>query len=260
MLPANSLQGLRILVTRASHQAEALCESIRQAGGQALHFPVLDIVPAFGHPSIDSVKQRLEDFDIAIFISANAVEFGLQTLGQLPQRWQLACVGQQTAAALSQHGYHPDIVPAEDFTSEGLLNLDELQQVNQRQILIVRGEGGRETLKQHLLARGAEVSYLECYRRQIPNLDYRPLQAQVKAGAIDVITVSSSQSLDSLSQVCPLAELRQLPLIAINQRMAERAQAAGYTHIAAIAANASDGAILEALLEYHQAQPAGKHP
>ena len=70
------LKGFGVLVTRPEHQADELVSAIEEAGGEAIRFPVIDIEP---HDSVD-VNRSLEALpasDIMIFISTNAVIFGL---------------------------------------------------------------------------------------------------------------------------------------------------------------------------------------
>lgn len=167
-----------------------------------------------------------------------------------PATTQLACVGQQTAQALSQQGYHTILQPQQDFSSKGLLSLSAFQQVNAQRILIVRGKGGRELLKQVLEQRGAQVDYLECYQRLLPQIDYRPLHQAIHQQGIDVISCSSNQALDNLLQVVPETQLFKIPFLPISSAMATKAKYAGFNHIINTANNASDEAILEALCQY----------
>lgn len=248
--PATALHGLRVLVTRANTQAKPLCQMIEKSGGKALHYPMLALQATPSDPSIAHANEHLSHYDKLIFISANAVDFGLAVLDQQAlnaSQAQLACVGQQTANALAQQGYDNILHPVQDFSSEGLLRLSAFQDVKTQRILIVRGKGGKEQLKQVLEQRGAEVDYLECYQRLLPAIDYAPLRQSIREQAIDVISCSSNQALDNLLLAAPEPLLYNIAFLPISAAMATKAKTAGFNHVINTAINASDGAILEAL-------------
>lgn len=242
-----------MLVTRASAQAKPLCQLIEQSDGTALHYPMLELSATPNDPSIALAKSQLSKYSIIIFISANAVHYGMQVLGVLPENIQLACVGQQTALTLQSYGYQSAIQPTENFSSEGLLALNALQDVDQKSILIVRGNGGRETLKEVLQNRGATVDYLQCYQRQPPDALDNSLLDKIECREIDIITCSSNQALDNLFKLLPEGvhqALFDIPLLPISERMSEKAKDYGFKHIINSATNASDTAILAALCQY----------
>jgi len=152
------LAGLKIAVTRPRDQAARLARHIEQAGGIPLLFPLLDIAPAQDQRVLREQISRLAEFDLAIFISPNAVQYGMAAIraaGELPQKLKIATVGQGSAKALRELGIAEVIAPAERFDSEGLLALPELQHVAGWRVLILRGDGGRELLGDTLRARGA---------------------------------------------------------------------------------------------------------
>ncbi len=247
------LQGLGILVTRPAHQAENLVRLIESAGGTVYPFPTIEIVPPHDlQPAINQIQQ-LERFDILLFISANAARIGMELITQhlsLPDTLQIAAVGKATTRALEQAGVNVDILPTKRFDSEGLLATAELQQVEGKHILIVRGEGGRELLAKTLRQRGAEVSYAEAYRRTVPELNPAPILQAWQQQAIHAAVITSNQSLDNLLQMVGEAgqqPLRQTPLVVISQRTAEVAQQRGFIHPPLLASSPSDPAILDTL-------------
>ena len=130
----------RIVITRPAHQAAALAEGIHAAGGDVLLFPTLDI--AVNPPTQENkdIIEKINDIDIIIFISQNAVEHGLnqiQAITSLPESVQLATIGQGSARSVhAKLGRQPDIVPKEDFNSEGLLALPAMGNVANKRILI----------------------------------------------------------------------------------------------------------------------------
>ena len=162
-----ALAGRGILVTRPAHQAEGLCALIEAAGGRALRFPVLEIRPAADVAAVQAGLGRLAESDLAVFVSANAVNCTLDTLA--PRPWpadvRIAAVGAATARALEDRGLHVTHCPETGFTSEALLALPALRDMSGRRVLILRGDGGREQLRETLTARGAQVDYLEVYQR-----------------------------------------------------------------------------------------------
>lgn len=229
----SSLASLSVLVTRPRDQAGSLAHAISQAGGVPLLFPLLDIAPV---PDAEALRQQiihLSQANLAIFISPNAVQYGMGAIsaaGATLTGVKVATVGQGSAKALRELGVLDVIVPAVRFDSEGLLALPELQQVEGWHVMIFRGDGGRELLGDTLRARGATVEYVSCYRRSKPQQSVDELRALRP----DVITVTSSEALSYLWQMLDEAargELRDKPLFAPHPRIVELAQQQGWTQV-----------------------------
>ena len=250
--PQAVLAGRGVLVTRPAHQADELCRLVEAAGGRAIRFPVLEIQPPRDLAAGKDGLRRLGDYDLAIFVSANAVQHGLAALAPLPwpPQVEIAAIGAATAQALKRRGLAVAYCPAQAFTSEALLALPQLQQLAGRRILILRGEGGRERLRETLRARGARVDYLEVYRRAQPDTDPLPLLQRWQAGEIGAVLVTSDESLRKLVAMIgtlgmPL--LRATPLIVANARTLALARELGLDGPVRVAADATDAAMTEAL-------------
>lgn len=259
---ALSLSGLRILVTRPAHQAERLCRIIGRAGGEAFAVPAIEITAPRDPQAVREVIDRLDRFDLAVFISANAVEQACALVdGRWPAALRLAVVGRSSAEALGRCGLRADIVPQRDFSSEGLLALDELQDVAGRRVVIFRGEGGRELLAGALRERGAEVEYAEVYRRTIPAAAARELRRIAATQHVDVIIVTSNEGLRNL---CAMAGdearswLLDRQLIVISHRTAGLAEELGFRRAARVAGRASDEGLVEAIEQWHGAVRSGE--
>ena len=157
--PGGALQGVRVLVTRPRDQAEKLAILIEGEGGDAIRFPAIEIAEPKDTQALLAVIDRLGQFDLAIFISPNAVNRAMKLIlarhGAWPRNVGIACVGRGSARELKHFGAGNVIVPAGRFDSEALLALPELKQVTGSKIVIFRGEGGRELLGDTLKSRGA---------------------------------------------------------------------------------------------------------
>lgn len=242
-----------VLVTRPAGQGASLCAALREAGYPAHHLPLLALepLPALS-PSQRRLVQDLGGFGHVIFISGNAVRFGLERIHdcwpQLPTGLHWYAVGAATARLLAQYGVDP-VEPGGEMTSEALLALPQLRDVAGAHILIVKGEGGRGTLRESLTARGAQVAELVCYRRLRPT--YRPgeLAAHLREWAIGVVMISSGEGLEHLlALLSPEESIRFSPitLLVPSERVAAMARRSGWERII-VAENASDGAMLDAL-------------
>jgi len=269
-----ALFGITVVVTRPAHQAENLCQLIEAAGGEALRFPVIDIKPPQDVQKCQAQMERLEEHDLAIFISSNSVNEVLKLMNpawQWPETVSIAAVGKSTAQALEKNGLTVKHVAPLPFNTEALLSLPELQNSKGKRILIFRGNSGRELLFDSLQERGAEVSYIECYRRVIPEPDTHSLYAAwqpllVKKSSMSMqnsmqnakltlpkllpIVVTSSEGLKNLvSMVSPeyQSTLLASPLIMISERTARLSETLGFSCSSTIATAANDEAILDAL-------------
>jgi uroporphyrinogen-III synthase len=232
-MSAANLAGRRVVVTRPAGQAAHLAALIRAAGGEPVLFPVLEILDAEDLRPALALIERLEAFDLAIFVSANAVKKALD-LVQARRAWpaglRVATVGRGSERELQRRGFAAVIAPSERFDSEALLDLPELKDVQGKRVVIFRGDGGRELLGDTLSARGAAVEYAECYRRGRPQADVAALLALAARQELDAFTVTSSEGLANLHDM--LGEkgrqsLEQTPLFAPHERIAAAARALG---------------------------------
>ena len=251
------LQGLGVLVTRPREQAAGLIQAIESQGGQAIAFPVIEILPSQDPSLMDDLKARLPETDLLIFISANAVRHsGLTGADFLNHRPGIACLGKATAAALREQGIDPDLVPESGYNTDALLALHRLQDLQGKQVTILRGQGGREALAEGLRTRGAEVRYAEVYQRKCPETDPTALLKQWREGRIDVVTATSNESLQNLHELLGHAGrdlLTRIALVVIGPRMLKLAQQLGWTGTLIPADSAHNEAIRDALLQWRKA-------
>jgi uroporphyrinogen-III synthase len=232
-MSSSGLAGRRVVLTRPAAQAGPLAALIRAAGADPQLFPTLEILDVADSQPLDALLDRLETFDLAVFVSANAVNRGLalvRSRRSWPPGLRVATVGSGSERELHRHGFAAVIVPAQGFDSEALLDLPEMKQVAGKRILIFRGQGGRELLAQTLAARGAAVEYAECYRRGRPKADAAALIDSWEQGRLDAFTATSSEALSNLGEM--LGErgrqcLQSTPLFVPHQRIAAAARAMG---------------------------------
>jgi uroporphyrinogen-III synthase len=194
-------------------------------------FPALEILDVEDLQPLAALIERLDEFDLAVFVSANAVDKGLaqvQARRAWPAALRVATVGRGSERALNRLGFAAVIAPVERFDSEALLDLPEMKDVAGKRVLIFRGDGGREFLGDALAARGAIVGYAECYRRGRPKADTAPLLALWERRQLDAFTVTSSEGLANLHDLLGEAGrqcLRRTPLFAPHERIAAAARA-----------------------------------
>lgn len=232
-----------VLLTRVTENNQPLELSLKALSVRLIHRPILKIEPIEPDSASHESIQNLDLYDHVIFISTNSVVHGLGHLaGRWPQ-WPLKlnwhAVGESTANKLRQAGLDP-FVPNE-FSSEGLLALSELKQVENQRVLIVRGLGGRETLKKKLLERDATVDYLEVYQRLV-NKWPEGIVSQQEVTQLLACVVYSADSLTSFDQQATSA-VRQIPLIVPSERVKQIALTMGYAAVFAVPP--TDEAIVE---------------
>ncbi|MDO8437246.1 MAG: uroporphyrinogen-III synthase [Nitrosomonadaceae bacterium] len=248
------LTGITILVTRPAHQADNLATAIRAAGGNPVLFPVLEIREVKDSRPLLDLIARLDEFDLAIFISPNAVNKAMNlilTQRALPAGLRIAVVGQGSARELKQFGVSEVIAPTTRFDSEALLEMAELQQIQGKRVVIFRGDGGRELLGDTLVKRGATVKYAECYSRVRPDTDIAPLLQAWASNALHAIVVTSSEGLRNLFDMVGDAGqswLRKTPLFVSHERIAQMAKKFGCAEV--ISTAAGDEGLLQGLSDY----------
>ena len=229
-----------------------MCRLLEADGFEAVRLPAIEILEPLSRYELEAVSDELDSYDLAVFVSVNAVQKGVEYIldrRDWPEHTAIATVGARSAEALLPYGLSTDYVPAHQFNSEALLALDELQDMSGQRVVIFRGNGGREHLHDTLLERGAEVDYVEVYRRACPLADEAAMLALLQPGYLAAITVTSNETLQNLYDMAGSAGqplLRELPLIVVSGRQAALATRLGFSKPPLLAANASAGAIVAA--------------
>lgn len=247
------LAGFSVLVTRPPNRAQELIDAIENAGGSAVLFPAIEIVPM----SAAQIEQQMAGqtaVDIAVFVSRNAVEFGYRYVNAA----RVAAVGPSTADALRAAGAESVIEPDDGFDSESLLEHDALLNIDGKSICIVRGGDGRELLATELRRRGARVNYLSVYERCLPEIseqDSKRVEAAWREGQLGAITVMSVATLRNLVKLLPQwcrSRLDSVPLVTPAARVIKEALELYPASTPILAAGPQANDMLQAIISIHR--------
>ncbi len=240
------LEGLQIINTRPKHQAAEWSKQFRSAGASVIELPALEIQET-SQRGLTSVLP-LDQYSQLIFISTNAVKYFFEALPtplEIPSETQITTIGKQTANRLADYSFNaycPDIAD-----SEHLLAMPHLQYIENQNILIIKGIGGRRLIAQTLKKRGAVVKQANVYRRYCPNpkinFDYLWQDRTEK-----IILITSGDAVDNLFKMMSdfQQQLQQATWLVLSKRIAATAQKKGVKHVII-----SDGEeLLNTLVQY----------
>ncbi|MBI3375743.1 MAG: uroporphyrinogen-III synthase [Betaproteobacteria bacterium] len=245
-----------MVVTRPRAQATGLATAIEREGGTALVYPAVEICDIDDLRPLHAIIDRLNAFDLAVFVSPNAVRMALKLVlarraTGWPRHLRVAAIGPGSRRELEQQGVSGVIAPHGRADSESLLAVLEGEAQSIARLVIFRGEGGREMLAEALLARGMQVEYAECYRRVRPQLDAAPLLAAWARGEVHAVSVSSAEGLGNFFALIGSAGqawLRRTPLFVPHARVAGEAAQLGAGTVRV--SGPGDAEVLAALVAY----------
>lgn len=244
-----------VLVTRPSPAGEELCNLIRQCGGVATHFPTIEFAPPQDLSAYQRAIASLGTQDWLIFISPQAVYSSIPAIRSawphFPPKVRLAAIGSGTAKALKEAGYRVATQPTAEWSSESLLDLPEFQEVDGKNITLVRGEGGRDLLAKTFSSRGAKVSHVIAYQRIIPKAAPKLYCDLLKTRKIDAIVCTSFEGVRNFKTLLGTTNwpyIKGIPLIVVSERIKSLAHDLEFQPIW-VAHNASNEVILELLLQ-----------
>jgi uroporphyrinogen-III synthase len=248
------MRGSGVLITRPHPQSSGISALVSASGGVPYAFPCLEISlrPAV---ELHAELSQMSTNDLLIFVSANAVRGVFQDikpglrekLGQV----QIAVVGKSTQAALQEEHISVAVVPEQkQQNTEGLLQHPLLSQLLQRRAFIVRGQSGREALREELTRRGATVTYIEAYTRSMPAVyDRGVIIEALKANQIQFVMLTSFSTFENLRLMLGQQAdslLQSTQLVVPGERIARKIRQ-GYSFTVHEADNASDESMLYAL-------------
>ena len=227
-----------VVITRPAAQASSLARQMEALGRTVELLPLLEISPLQDQSALKATLAELQRFALVAFVSPNAIDAAFAHIDQWPGGVPLAVVGEGSRAALAQHGitaanatiFSPHDAARSD--SEHLLQALDLPALAGREVLIVRGESGRELMADGLRAAGAIVTTLPAYRRNVPVLTpaLRAKLLVLLAVDHDWIITSSEALRGLLGLIAQLdapdlvVKMQQQHVIVPHARIAETAQ------------------------------------
>ena len=251
---------ISVLITRPKAGAERLAQKLSALGVTPIVAPMVEIKPR-RDARLPAIEVANSGIDVLIFVSNSAASCGIPALPEsVFATAKIFAVGASTAKAIRsvmsntwpKFGAMEVLVPAGDYNSEALLELDALraEAIANKQVLIVRGIGGRELLASELSNRGAKVAYFEVYER-VKTTDLLRLTLrhhQIECPSIGVVT--SVEGLSILAEKISaekLTTLFDMQILAAGARIAGKVPNYGFTKPPMIADNPTPESIAACL-------------
>lgn len=236
------LDGTRILVGRAKHQAGALSAELRKLGAKVLEIPFIEIRKPSSFGPLDSALKNLQSYDWLILTSVNGVEAmwtrleRLQLIGgrhnregheftraakgdnraaasAAEGRLRVAAIGPATKKAIEQRNVKVDVVPKEYVAESVVRSLKS--KVKGKRVLLVRAKVARDVIPRELRKAGARVDIVEAYETVVPQSSRRQLQAALKnpKKRPQVVTFTSSSTVKNFVELLDVRDQRKLRLL-----------------------------------------------
>ena len=253
-----------VLVTRPQPQADEWVAALQALGLRAQALPLLGIAAPADLAPVHAAWHHLGQQAVVMFVSPSAVQqfFAVRPVGLAWPPWLIAAgTGPGTRQALLTAGVPAGLVltppdSAATFDSEALWAvLRPRLDWTGLDVLVVRGEGGRDWLADTLRQHGAHVHFIEAYRRTAPVLDAaaQRLLRQALALPHDYCWLfSSSEAVGHLPTLAPGADWRSAVALASHPRIAQTAERLGFGQVQQIApAPGSVAAALRSGLSAH---------
>ena len=178
------LQGVRVLVGRARHQAGALSGELRKQGATVLEIPFIEIRKPRSFKPLDSALKSLDGYDWLILTSVNGVEAMWERLTKLRltkanlKHLHIAAIGPATKKAIEQRGVKVNVVPKE-YVAESVVRSLQRRGKGKR-VLLVRAKVARDVIPRELRKAGAQVDVVEAYETVVPQASRKRLQSVLR--------------------------------------------------------------------------------
>lgn len=238
-----------VVITRPERQSQDLIALLQKQGKTYVSFPMFEIAALDDTTDLDQQLARLDAFSMLVFVSPNAVDAFFSRLKELnyvrPPSLSLAVMGQASRLSLQRYGVDFGLTPVlspqdkQRTDSETLLKELDLGSLEGKEVLVVRGDSGRDFFATSLREAGVKVTQVASYQRLIPEFDQQR-QAQLLTLISSALAwiVTSSEVLPRLLHWCEklggqemVAKMQQQSLFVPHARIAEKAQELGFKSV-----------------------------
>ncbi|MDH6246315.1 bifunctional uroporphyrinogen-III C-methyltransferase/uroporphyrinogen-III synthase [Mycobacterium sp. OTB74] len=256
---SRALYGWTVLVPRTKDQAGEMSDRLVGHGASPIEVPTIAVEPPRSPAQMERAVKGLVDgrFQWVVFTSTNAVravwekfnEFGLDA--RAFSGVKIACVGQSTADKVRSFGINPELVPAGEQSSLGLL--DEFPEYDEifdpvNRVLLPRADIATETLAEGLRERGWEIEDVTAYRTVRAAPPPAHTREMIKTGGFDAVCFTSSSTVRNLVGIAGKPHARTI-VACIGPKTAETAAEFGL-RVDVQPETAAVGPLVEALAEH----------
>ncbi len=256
---SRALYGWTVLVPRTKDQAGEMSERLTSYGALPIEVPTIAVEPPRSPAQMERAVKGLVDgrFQWVVFTSTNAVravwekfgEFGLDA--RAFSGVKIACVGEQTADRVRAFGISPELVPAGEQSSLGLLDdfppYDSIFDPVNR-VLLPRADIATETLAEGLRERGWEIEDVTAYRTVRAAPPPAATREMIKTGGFDAVCFTSSSTVRNLVGIAGKPHARTI-IACIGPKTAETAAEFGL-RVDVQPDTAAVGPLVDALAEH----------
>lgn len=195
-----TLQGKKILVTRAKAQASALSLKIEKYGGIPIVIPLITCEAIDDKTAIESVIKSIHTYQWIVFTSKNGIDYFMAELQRmkaiLPPTCNIAVVGKKTKEVLETYGYSSNVIP-DEFVAESLAEKLKATVKSNDRILIPKGNLARNVIADTLRSNSIHVTELDVYNTIIEKSSNNKLYLAIKNNELDVVTFTSSSTVNN---------------------------------------------------------------
>lgn len=219
-----------VLVTRTQPAVQKLIERVAEMGHEPLECAPFQLQGPENPAEVADQLTTALPADRVILTSHEAVRQAVALVGTaLLNRALIIVPGQGTASVARELGLDNVVYPERYGTSEAMLGMPELQDVEGLEILILAAAGGRSLMGEVLERRGAAMERIHVYRRVACKLPEE--SAERITSARSLVTLGASlEAVRGLLENLPAAaaeRVRQAPLIVPSRRVADYAERQG---------------------------------
>ena len=231
-----TISGMHFLVLRPKAAAGQLLRVLAESGIKVTHVPMFEL-ERWSTNLLKAMLDTLDEANKIVFASPSAVQFFFEHLEEkgleLPSKAQCFAPGVSTAAALESRNGTEVHRPKDVGDATSIVSMPEFSGIEGQRIDIVGGESGNHQIIFELLRRGANASYVSCYRTKPCSPDREEILGAHGTQAFSAIVIHSSTALEGLLRTLGDRHdaLNSVPVLTHHHAIAIRAKREGFEHV-----------------------------
>ncbi len=202
---AKPLSGLRVLIPRGGPWGDLVSKALREQGAHTVTAPLVDFAHTSDEDQLITALQRLEsgEFDWMTATSSTVADVLTHHNAVIPAETEIAIVGEATAVAFRDAGYHITRTPERENSTHALLEeWPEIDTGEVLRVLTLRSDVAIPVLTEGLIARGHDVTQVLAFRTVgVPASVH--IREDIESGRINALLVASAKIAEEVAEQFP---------------------------------------------------------